>query len=204
MSAIRDRTDDGALLDFDRRLSEIETGSPQESATIERGMTRVASPDGTSFAAVGHAAGRSGFLLPSGGSWVTVQEWTTQRISELAGAADSRILALEGVVDTLSVHIGSLGSRASSLETTVGQHNSHIGSLGTRTTALETKTNQHDGHIGSLGSRLTAAEQRANAMQGSINAVIDYMTAIANSYNAHIDAFHSGGGKVPNNPPVKG
>lgn len=201
------------------RLRVVET-HPLRNASLSSGRIRVLNEAGAAVAALGHIDGKSGLLVPSGGSWVTVGEFVQQRVFELAQAVDARVAAVESSVDTLSSHVGSLGSRMSAAEGTLESHNAFIGDLGERTTGLQTAVNTINQHIGSIGTRLSSVEGTASSAlstastalstaqgrvsQAQLNAVIDYMTAVANAFNSHMDTYHSGGGKVPNNPPVKG
>lgn len=189
-----------AISDLVRRVRQLETGTPQESASIQYGLTKVVNAAGTTLAGAGHSNGRSGLLIPSGGELVTVQEYVAQQIAASGEFIAARVTDLEGrtgrVETRMATAEGSLsyaGARLNDIEGRVGRLEPRMAAAEGDVSGLQSWRSTASSQIGSLQSAVSG-------LQSAVTTLIQNMIAVIQRSNAHQSDLESLG--KPNRPPL--
>lgn len=106
-----------------RRLRDLETATPLSNASISSGGIRVLTPGGEGGSTggdevvlIGHAQGKSGFLVKDGGQWVTVKEYADGKIAASHEYPNARLDAIDAWRNANGPTINSHGTRITGLE----------------------------------------------------------------------------------------
>ncbi|MGC5078453.1 hypothetical protein [Agrococcus sp. DT81.2] len=121
------------IRDLKRRIYDLETSNGLANSSISAGTLEVVDGSGNPIAGIGVSGGKSGLLIRSGGSWVTVQEdvdtklagteerlaYASNRIDDVTGRVgrlEPRMAATEGVANAAKSATDNLWPRMSSVE----------------------------------------------------------------------------------------
>lgn len=107
------------------RIKDQERGLGYSSISPGEGSAEVRGAGGNTLAHFGHAAGKSGFLVPDGASWQTVQEAIAAGTTALEGRMDTA----EGRLDDHAARIGAVEGVNSTQNGRLDDHASRIGAL---------------------------------------------------------------------------
>lgn len=195
------------------RIARLETASPLENGSISRSGIRAVIPggndDGDGATKYGHAGGKIGFLLRDGGSWKTIPEWTSEKITQSHEYPTARIGDLEGRMTSTEAGVTYTANRTTDLEGRVGPLEGRMadaeGDIAGVPGQISASHAYPNARISDLEGRMGSAESNINAKasQSALNNLVTEVgqlkvtvAQIKDRYNDHIDAGHPGFPKV--------